>query len=654
MKKYIYILIFIWLINGCNWWDNPVDPDYDLGALEGELTISLTDDHLLLRWSIHPDAYQYRIDRRFPLNRDTEFEPIAVIGADFDEFCFYEDTEPGSLNTLYNYRVTGLCDENETDPLLNNWFPDIGEFTSTDSVTSIYLNWQHPYDFPGFYKLMNNDSTWIQIVENSTKEYNITDPELLDIPNIFNLCFQIVLDSDTLFISNPVQSAYTPLFSVSGTVEDINGLPINEAEIQCTVNGDDIYNYITGPSGVFQFNEIPYQADLILAATSQDYLIESDPVLIEQIEADIDSLVFLGIMLPEAGLTAEPDSIFVGQSVYYTDVSIPGSYPLTVWEWDFNGDGEIDITDNTPDNSHFYEFEISGEFNTTLKVIDEQGYFDISVTLIVVVSELPIAAFSATPESVFTDQPVLFTDESEPGSYPLATWEWDFDGDGVIDATGQGPHEYSYSISGNYLAGLTVFDTEGNLDSTSQTIEIIDFELPVANFSVDADTALVDQQVLFTDVSIPGSCPIILWEWDFNGDEIIDQTDQESSSHDYSFTVPGYYKSFLSITDSLNNIVTVSHEILIIDFIPPTASFTAEPNPASVNQTVTFTDTSMPGTFPIVSWIWDFDGDEQPDATGAGPHEFQYNESGRYNVSLVVQDEQGNTNQFFVIERIFE
>jgi len=74
----------------------------------------------------------------------------------------------------------------------------------------------------------------------------------------------------------------------------------------------------------------------------------------------------------------------------------------------------------------------------------------------------------------------------------------------------------------------------------------------------------------------------------------------------------------------------------------PTADFTVDPSRPSVGQTVTFdASASFDPDGQVVAYAWDFDGDGQPEATGAQAS-FVYNAAGTFEVTLTVTDNDGN------------
>jgi len=70
---------------------------------------------------------------------------------------------------------------------------------------------------------------------------------------------------------------------------------------------------------------------------------------------------------------------------------------------------------------------------------------------------------------------------------------------------------------------------------------------------------------------------------------------------------------------------------------PPEAAFSIDPATPNVDETVTFTDESSPGSAEIVSYEWDLTGDGSVDATGDGVT-WSYESAGGYDVTLTVVD----------------
>jgi predicted outer membrane repeat protein len=81
----------------------------------------------------------------------------------------------------------------------------------------------------------------------------------------------------------------------------------------------------------------------------------------------------------------------------------------------------------------------------------------------------PFAAMAVADRRPETGEPVLFQDFSVPVSGEIVSWEWDFDGDGQIDATGPGPQYHTFTASGLVSPSLRVMDIDGQEDSVVLT-----------------------------------------------------------------------------------------------------------------------------------------------------------------------------------------
>jgi PKD repeat protein len=143
------------------------------------------------------------------------------------------------------------------------------------------------------------------------------------------------------------------------------------------------------------------------------------------------------------------------------------------------------------------------------------------------------------------------------------TFRWDF-GDGG-DNSSRDYLDHTYAEPGTYTVTYTV---NGSLGSDTITkvgyINVGDSEEPLqAEFqSRSSQTGTAPHTVRFRDRS---SGDIVSWEWDFDGDGIIDSTEQSPT---YTYTTPGIYTLSLTVKDSSANTdkVTKSDFIRIILF----------------------------------------------------------------------------------------
>jgi len=318
---------------------------------------------------------------------------------------------------------------------------------------------------------------------------------------------------------------------------------------------------------------------------------------------------------PSANFTA-PNTC-AGEIKNYTDLSsnIPGG---STYSWDFDGDGIED--DNTVGSTQF-NFTSAGVFTSEL-VIDT-GSEIITHSEIVEVLDFPIADFQASETCVGNS--TLFTDLSSMVE-PTATYEWDFDNDGVIDSNTQGDVSFTYPSAGSYSAVLVINNGSGCFDTRVQTVAVI--VQPNVDFTFDTACAGTETQFLNNSTAISATA---LYEWDFNNDGIVDSNLENPF---FAFNSPGDYDVTLLIdngatcTSQTTKTVSISEEAI--------ADFTV--GAGCAGETVTFTNNSL-NVSPSAIFSWDFDNNGTTDSNESGSTTtFTYPSSGTYTVALTIDN----------------
>ncbi|MDD5265037.1 MAG: PKD domain-containing protein, partial [Candidatus Bipolaricaulis sp.] len=186
-----------------------------------------------------------------------------------------------------------------------------------------------------------------------------------------------------------------------------------------------------------------------------------------------------------------------------------------------------------------------------------------------------------------------------------------------------------------------------------ETEVLVTDQPPTADFGyLPAGPAAGDAVTFDASDSFDVDGTLVDFGWDFDADGASDAT---GISVVHAFEAPGRSAVTLTVTDNAGNVdkKTVVVEVLppsgaasrvAGSFKPPIAAFEVSPAAPAPGAAVAF-DGSASIDFDgrIVSYAWDFDGDEESDASGPSAlHVFP--DSGSYPVSLTVTDDGGNSD----------
>jgi PKD repeat protein len=182
---------------------------------------------------------------------------------------------------------------------------------------------------------------------------------------------------------------------------------------------------------------------------------------------------------PVADFTLTPASGTIPLNVIFTDLSSHDPSATITWAWDFENDGTIDNTTQSPVNTYSAE----GVNTVNLTVTDSYGATATKLGT-VTVNAAPIADFTFTPASGAAPLTVIFTDNSTPVGQ--VSWAWDFGDGNSTDATVQSP-VHTYTSGGTYAVSLTVTDGSSATDTKTVTDAVVtqdSFEITLVNVPV--------------------------------------------------------------------------------------------------------------------------------------------------------------------------
>ncbi len=252
----------------------------------------------------------------------------------------------------------------------------------------------------------------------------------------------------------------------------------------------------------------------------------------------------INLSLPDANFTASATTIFVGQSIDFTDLSTNAP---TAWTWTFNGATPASSNAQNPTN---IVYNTPGCYTVTLTATNPNGNNTQTNTCYITVNPIPVtpvANFIASTISITAGQSVNFSDLS---TNTPTVWNWSFPGAATTTSTLQNPTNIVYNTPGCYQVTLTASNAAGS-DSEIKPcyINVNPVVLvPVANFTSNTTVITAGQSVNFTDLSTntPTS-----WSWTFTGATPTSSTTQNPSNIVYN--TAGCFQVSLTATNSAGN-----------------------------------------------------------------------------------------------------
>lgn len=331
------------------------------------------------------------------------------------------------------------------------------------------------------------------------------------------------------------------------------------------------------------------------------------------------------IVIETAVFDADPATGTAPLEVQFDASTIISKDNVSSLDWDFDGDGLYDI--EGPDNMKpRYTFEQIGTYNVSLRAIDKNNNVEnYTRNIEIVPSDQPIlsAKIDASPGLVGVIPMQVRFDAAQSVSLKgtIVKYQWDF-GDGSDLQSGKSV-SHIYDNPGFYTVGLTVEDSLDNEATTTVEVEAQSVSsVPEAVISTDSAlyeagslTGTLPFKVEFdASDSLDADNDIVQYEWDFDGDDVIDQ---EGKKVTHTFGEADTYTVRLTVEDSEGQTGATSMQV-IVEEPGVMAIIMATPEEGTAPLTVQF-DGSSSSAYEgnIVSYEWDFGDGSSKTITGA-------------------------------------
>ncbi|NQU45191.1 PKD domain-containing protein, partial [bacterium] len=202
--------------------------------------------------------------------------------------------------------------------------------------------------------------------------------------------------------------------------------------------------------------------------------------------------------------------MFDGQSSYDSDGSI------ILYQWDYDGDGVYDWGSSESGVAYYY-YPTPGVFYPVLRVTDNDGRTGQRRFQVTVSNLAPISRPVASPESGNAPLNVAFSSDSTDPDGEIVLYEWDFENDGVYDASNPstGDANHTYGAAGAYPAKLQVTDGHGTTHTATVEILVRPAGSPSVTLSVTPDGAKPPFEARFSASASDLDGTIVSYLWDF-------------------------------------------------------------------------------------------------------------------------------------------
>lgn len=313
-----------------------------------------------------------------------------------------------------------------------------------------------------------------------------------------------------------------------------------------------------------------------------------------------------------------------GAATQFTNNSTISSGQISSYQWAFgNGSG-------TFQNNPAIIYSNIGTYVATLTATSNNNCVS-SATQTVTIHAVPNVNFSVTTTCL--NQATQFTNMSNIASGNIVKYRWDFENNNTWDDSTANP-TFVYPNFGSMQAKLQAIS---NNNCYSQKINpVVVHGNPVANFKVNS--ACLGDNSNFVNLSACSDGLITSYQWDFNGDNIVDNNSQNPI---HNYVTNGVYLAKLEVQSQYGCVNVMSKSVYVN--AKPIAKFNANNVSGCPSLCVNFTNMSTISNGSIVTNQWLFGDNSIPGYATNPTHCY---ETGTYNVTLKVVSDSGCISQF--------
>ena len=341
-----------------------------------------------------------------------------------------------------------------------------------------------------------------------------------------------------------------------------------------------------------------------------------------------------GIRIPvaNAGIDIEID---LHETVKFDSSGCGYGYYIVNYTWNFTYNNKSLLLYGP---SPTFRFDIPGMYMVTLSVFNSLGQNTNDTMTITVRDILPPMAEAGNDITIDQHEKVTFNASGSTDNIGIISYSWTFFYNELFYTLNGISTDFIFHFAGEYSVELIVIDAEGNSDSDTIIVKVLDITPPVA----DAGKDIIIRQrktVYLNGASSYDNIGITNFTWSFIYNST--NTNLYGENVNFTFNTVGSYRISLRVYDAVGNSDMDIINVSVTDTTPPNAN-AGDDIAINENSTVYFNGSNSWDNVGIVNWTWRFDyNGENVTLYGADPF-FLFNTSGKYFVYLYVTDERGN------------
>jgi len=332
---------------------------------------------------------------------------------------------------------------------------------------------------------------------------------------------------------------------------------------------------------------------------------------------------------------AAPDETVIRAKtvVTFLDESSDADGDIETWDWDF-GDGE---TASGISVNHSYRR--AGQYEVTLRVVDDQGESNRLTRIVTVASQRPVLELAMLTAQPQTAAPTEFdASRSFDPDGRIAHYQWDFDGDGTLDLDSElATASFTYATGGEYTLRLIGIDDQNEQSVLEQTVLVN--SAPIVQFQLSSFTPRELEAIALNDRSVDLDGNIVQWSWHF-GDGVLSAN--PAPRHIYQQS--GEMTVTLTVTDN-QGAMNSATALVTVENLPPRAVLARSLPAIATGESYTFDASPSIDESPtgeIVKYEWDVEGQQTFEHETTVPtFRHSYPENGTFEIRVRVTDDRG-------------